>query len=167
MIKNCQNCGATLSLDSYQDTLLCHYCDTVHVPSLREDSAIEKIDGVLAGSSCSLCLKKFSLAKLGEVSFLYCESCKGLLVDQSDLLNLILYVRSSHGKGERFPVSIRQEDLERIVNCPSCREKMHTHEYYGPGDFVVDSCSSCKKVWLDGGELSQAATVRWGGSLWS
>ena len=37
---------------------------------------------------------------------------------------------------------------------------------YGPGNFVIDWCGECSRVWLDGGELDRAATVKWGGTLW-
>jgi Zn-finger nucleic acid-binding protein len=29
------------------------------------------------------------------------------------------------------------------------------HPYYGPGNVVVDSCTTCDLIWLDFGELKQ------------
>lgn len=145
---------------------MCDYCDTVHVPSLREDAIVEKIQNVTVRTNCSLCSTEFSAAKTGQVTFLYCDSCGGMLVNQSDLLSLIKYVRAEQRTKERRPNLISQEELGRSISCPTCQQEMHTHEYYGPGDFVIDSCSNCRKIWLDGGELSKAATVRWGGTLW-
>jgi Zn-finger nucleic acid-binding protein len=32
---------------------------------------------------------------------------------------------------------------------------MEVHPYYGPGNVVMDSCTTCDLVWLDVGELKQ------------
>jgi len=38
----------------------------------------------------------------------------------------------------------------RTLECPRCREPMIVAEYRG---IEIDSCGSCRGVWLDGGEL--------------
>jgi Zn-finger nucleic acid-binding protein len=34
---------------------------------------------------------------------------------------------------------------------------MDVHPYYGPGNVIIDSCTTCDLVWLDIGELKQIA----------
>lgn len=167
MLTNCTNCGANLALERYQDLLTCKYCDTTHVPSLVEDTLIKKLTGVSSNVDCSLCAAELQHAKLGASTFLYCSDCRGLLIDQKELFDLITYVRLEADSSERTPEPIKASDLEREIDCPSCKKCMVAHEYYGPGDFVIDWCSSCNKVWLDGGELARTSNIKWGGSLWA
>ena len=83
-----------------------------------------------------------------------------------DLINIISYCRESSDDTNREPKPIDKLELERAIDCPHCNEQMSAHPYYGPGDFVIDSCGSCLHVWLDNGELGRSSTVKWGGSLW-
>jgi Zn-finger nucleic acid-binding protein len=53
------------------------------------------------------------------------------------------------------PRAIDQREMKRQVRCPSCRQAMDVHPYYGPGNVVIDSCSRCDLIWLDLGELNQ------------
>lgn len=166
METNCENCGATLTLERFEDQLSCQYCDTVHVPSLREDGLVERLDGIASDTACPLCTKNLSHAKIDEWRFLCCPGCRGLLIRRADLLKIILYCRARAKANERKPEPIDATLLTRSIDCPNCAEDMKPHPYYGPGDFVIDSCSQCEQVWLDGGELERSSTVMWGGSLW-
>ena len=166
MKTNCQNCGAALSLKHFQDRLHCTYCETIHIPSLREDELIEKVYDISSELHCPLCKNNLSHAKLGQWRFLYCADCRGLLLEGQDLINIILYCRVSSENTNRLPIPIDPIELERQIHCPDCKEAMSAHPYYGPGDFVIDSCGSCMRVWLDSGELCRSSTVKWGGSLW-
>ena len=55
------------------------------------------------------------------------------------------------------PVPLDRRELQRRINCPSCRTPMDVHPYYGPGNIVIDNCSRCDLIWLDHGELKQIA----------
>lgn len=167
MQTNCENCGGVLTLSHFQDQVSCSYCETVHVPSLCEDSQIEKLSGVFSEWRCPLCTKSLSHARIGSCIFQYCNGCRGLLLEGDDLLELIRYSRSNSRKTDRRPDPIKPEDLARRIECPSCKDVMSAHPYYGPGDFVIDACPGCKRVWLDGGELARSSTVVWGGSIWN
>ena len=163
---NCQNCGAVLSLEQYQDTLHCEFCGTVHIPSLREEQGIEKLQGITSGKDCPLCETDLSHAKLSDWRFHYCSSCRGFLINGADLLKIIRYVRGTAPRMNRKPEPIDPAHLNREISCPHCSEAMSAHPYYGPGDYVIDSCTSCRCVWLDAGELRRSSTVKWGGVLW-
>ncbi|MFK8031987.1 MAG: zf-TFIIB domain-containing protein [Gammaproteobacteria bacterium] len=166
MRTNCENCGSTLVLKRYQDMLMCDYCSTVHIPSLREDAMIKLVDGVTSDFTCPVCTENLSLGKVDEWDLLSCSGCRGLLIKQENFLNIIRYARSGEASLARKPGSAVSLNIERAVNCPDCSTPMATHEYYGPGDFIIDSCSDCRIVWLDGGELDTAVSARWAGTLW-
>jgi len=51
----------------------------------------------------------------------------------------------------------RQKPGERTLNCPSCGQPFLSHHYGGPGNVVIDTCSTCLVNWLDQGELRRIA----------
>jgi hypothetical protein len=60
--------------------------------------------------------------------------------------------RHSGTDGESSPLN--PEELKRLIRCPICHARMDVHPHYGPGAVVIDSCSRCRVVWLDQGELA-------------
>ncbi len=166
MTNNCVNCGARLLIDEYKHRVECEYCQTTHVPSLADDGLLRKLEGAVSTLSCPLCFEGLSHARLDNWALQYCASCHGLLVDGEHLADIIVYCRSDGSEPPRSPDPIDPCDLVREIRCPSCASTMSTHEYYGPGDFVIDSCPTCRHVWLDAGELARSSSVKWGGSLW-
>ena len=166
MQSNCTNCGASLSLDHYEDRLQCNYCQTVYVPSLREDAQIQKLEGVASSTDCPLCFTVLRHARLDRWHFLYCASCHGLLLDAKAFFNIVLYLRRDAVEPYQVPEPIDPHDLERTIRCPDCKNPMLAHPYYGPGNFVIDWCKVCDEVWLDAGKLNKTTQTKWGGSLW-
>ena len=67
---------------------------------------------------------------------------------------LIRLKRAKSGSAPPVPVPFAQDELNRRVKCPSCREPMDTHPYFGGGNAVIDTCDRCFLVWLDAGELT-------------
>ena len=166
MNTNCDNCGGVLTLERYQDRLSCEYCGTVHFPSLAEEGHVRVLDGAVTDVSCPGCERRLSQARIDSWPVLICRGCKGLLVHGENLLRIVLYCRDRTDAVPRAPEPIDPRHLERKLECPRCGGDMLAHPYYGPGDFVIDACIDCREVWLDGGELGRASTVKWGGSLW-
>jgi Zn-finger nucleic acid-binding protein len=62
-------------------------------------------------------------------------------------------MRSNRNQPEIIPPPVRMAEVERQIYCPSCRRKMDTHPYGGPGNVVIDNCPRCKVNWLDHDEL--------------
>ncbi len=166
MLTNCQNCSAPLTLAAYQDQLRCDYCETLHFPSLREDRRIERLDAEPSSARCPTCATRLSHAQIGRWRFVHCSACRGMLIDGDDLLEIVAYCRREAEPVVREPTPIDPEALSRRIACPDCGETMSAHPYYGPGQFVIDSCGDCRRVWLDAGELMEASEAPWAGSLW-
>jgi Zn-finger nucleic acid-binding protein len=87
---------------------------------------------------------------------LHCNSCRGVLIGQEHSRIIIEYRRARASGPPDPPRPLNRADLRRKLHCPRCRRTMQTHPYYGPGNFVIDSCPHCRFVWLDHGELNTA-----------
>ena len=84
-----------------------------------------------------------------------CANCQGFLIDSISLGIIINVLRAEYQGTIDKPVMIDTKELEKIMNCPACFDKMYTHPYHGPGNVVVNSCSGCQLNWLDAGELAK------------
>lgn len=161
---NCDNCGAPLEVSGRLGGLHCSYCDSRH--ALTGDGL--GLDGVvILGSPCDLdcptCGDPLVSALIDDSAVRACPGCYGVAISQPTFGQLVAARRAAYRGPDRRPVPIDPRDLRHDRECPVCREPMEVHPYYGPGNTVIDSCSSCRLVWLDVGELSaieQAVGVR-------
>lgn len=150
----CENCGAPMEMNADRGCFVCPYCETEWAPETN-------IDGVRvlgpADVDCPLCKSKLSKGKLLDYGLLYCQTCKGMLVQMDDLVSLTSDLRASRDAPAYSGKPPDPRDLERHIDCPQCHQEMDTHEYGGPGNVIVDSCESCSVLWLDRGELRRIA----------
>jgi len=151
---NCTNCGAPLTPIQGRDYLACQFCSTFHFPKPLERSA----DGVIplgqrADAECPVCGIALSHGSIERCDALYCEQCRGLLLDGEDFSRVVGRRRAKRTGPCDEPRPLNPEELQRIVNCPVCHRRMDVHPYYGPGNVVVDSCAPCRLIWLDHGEI--------------
>lgn len=167
MKMNCHNCGASLVLDGYVELLECEYCDTLHLPTWKDEAESILLDQVCDLEPCPKCQKNMCKGRIGQCEMKVCSQCRGMLFEASKLMSLIVYLRKDKGYSMREPEPILPEDLKRRILCPECNEQMNVSPYYGPGNFVIDHCKNCRYVWLDGGELHKSVTVHWNGTLWN
>jgi Zn-finger nucleic acid-binding protein len=151
---NCQNCGAPLNVVVGQEYTRCEYCGTFAF--LEDPVPIEEIGDEPAPHRCPLCNVPLVRAQIARWRMWHCTTCRGLLIQRTDFRALVEYKRS-RAFGPPDPIQpFDRSLLERVLHCPVCKEKMETHPYFGPGQFVIDSCIPCEVVWLDYGELRKA-----------
>ena len=151
----CDNCGAPLTLLNRRDYYYCDYCATFHHPPAADAAD----DGVIplgeqTTMPCPVCHVHLSAGTLEGRRVTYCEECRGVFVSSDDFSVIVQTRRSRYAGPPDDPVPIRPEELQRHVECPACGTEMNVHPYYGPGSVVVDSCSRCRMVWLDRGEIA-------------
>jgi Zn-finger nucleic acid-binding protein len=152
---NCTNCAGTLLPVSGRDHCVCEFCSTFHFPQPLKDSADRiKPLGQRSKLDCPVCRKPLSLGSIERVEILYCANCRGLLSICDDFVQIIESRRSKWAGAEDSPQPLDPKELERRIDCPVCRRPMEVHPYYGPGNAVIDSCSRCRVVWLDHGEMA-------------
>jgi Zn-finger nucleic acid-binding protein len=134
----------------------CHYCGSFSFPEAAGDDGIRILGENSESRPCAVCDKPLASALMDETHPVqYCRNCRGVLLLRKSFAAAVEKRRAwaTHPAGP--PVPLNQNELERKVQCPSCKERMTTHPYYGPGNVVIDSCGTCDLVWLDFGELKQ------------
>lgn len=151
-VRNCENCGAPLTLVREHDYLLCDYCKTYYFPQANADG-VRLLGQDEEGRRCPVCQEPLKLASLDELPGLYCGHCRGLLMEQVVFGQLVALRRGrASGPGVQRPPLDRMQ-LERRLRCPNCGQVMETYPYSGPGNIVIDACLRCQAIWLDTGEL--------------
>ncbi len=107
-----------------------------------------------ASCPCAACSVETQFAEIVGIAVVACPDCLGFLSQRRDFSKIIERVRKAY----RGPEKIRpldQVQLRVARKCPTCDKTFETHAYAGPGTTVIDACSQCETVWLDGGELER------------
>jgi Zn-finger nucleic acid-binding protein len=152
MLMDCDNCGAPMALDADRGRFHCDYCGSIRLPD-ESAAGIRVLPGTNPGTDCTICHRPLSRALIDGFRGLYCTQCGGVLLDQAKF-RLIVDRRRARATGPAdTPTQLDRDNLRREILCPECGQIMDTHPYYGPGNFVIDSCSRCNLDWLDYGEL--------------
>ncbi|MGD0014801.1 MAG: zf-TFIIB domain-containing protein [Bryobacteraceae bacterium] len=150
---NCPNCGAAMRLDIGKECLACDYCGSLHFPEPEADG-VSVLDGK-SELNCPICAIPLAEAMISGRPLLYCERCRGMLVTMALFVEIILILRARRTQPPEPQHGFDKRDLQRVVVCPQCGERMDTHPYGGPGRVAIDSCSNCHLNWLDHSELHQ------------
>jgi len=152
---NCLNCAAPLAWTPGSDVLKCQFCGSYR----RLTELAKGVDAVVlldepTGTNCPACQTDLQSAAVDGVAARACSQCHGLLFAADAFAHLVRSRRAAFDGAERLPQPLTPERLTGRVNCPGCTRPMDRHPYGGPGNQVIDCCSSCEIVWLDSGELA-------------
>lgn len=154
---NCRNCGAAMDLLGARRYFFCRHCGSFHFPEPL-DEGVRVLRPDQGPSSCGACKGPLSAATLDEAyDIRYCTRCRGVLLARAHFAEVVERRRAWAASPPVTPSPIDRRDLQRPMTCPACAAAMSTHPYYGPGNVVLDTCSTCDLVWLDYGELTQIA----------
>lgn len=97
----------------------------------------------------------------GNIEVEECSSCKGIWLSKEKLFAIEKCKENDYhetiednkpASEARMEVSISVEK-PRGLNCPSCQSPMVANEHGYFSGIIIDSCLSCRGVWLDRGEL--------------
>ena len=164
----CTQCGGTVDGRILHGRLHCHWCGAQH----RLPDALAGDDRItpLAGTSdrcCPQCGPALSLGLMDEQRVEYCGDCHGVLIPSESFAAVVTQRRAGFRGPDANPTPLDPRELDRIVACPACSLRMETHPFYGPGPAVIDSCSRCRLIWLDRGEMHviESAPGRRGAAL--
>jgi Zn-finger nucleic acid-binding protein len=131
----------------------CTHCGAFHFPEPTSDG-IRALGGARDDLRCPLCHQPLLVATLEErYPAHYCQACRGLLLERASFRGVIQLRRASAAGPGVAPRPLARAELARQVSCPACGQIMDTHPYLGPGNVVIDTCSTCDLIWLDHGEL--------------
>lgn len=136
----------------------CRYCGSFHFLDTPESDGVRILETPQQPRPCPRCSGPLAKAQLDDAHAVECcTTCRGVLLQRPEFAHVV-HTRRTWAVGQPVPPSpLNRSDLERVVTCPSCTQRMATHPYYGPGNVVIDSCDRCDVVWLDYGELKQIA----------
>ncbi len=152
---NCENCGAPTQPVQEKGYFFCTYCGSFQFPSATPEG-IRVLEESPELITCPVCWSTLYRASIDGWPVLHCTNCRGFLSAQSIFINILNYRRANAAGPPGKPKPLNRQDLFREIYCPSCKQRMDTHPYYGPGNFVIDVCLHCGILWLDHGELHQA-----------
>jgi Zn-finger nucleic acid-binding protein len=146
-----------MRLEKDQEHWHCEFCGGLYFPEPNADGV--RLLGEPAGLDCPVCREPLKHAAVESLRVLYCENCRGLLVDTEAFVVLLNTIRGSGRQGSAPPRPLDREELQREIQCPSCGRQMDTHPYAGPGNIVIDNCVRCHHNWLDHAELKRIAAA--------
>lgn len=155
---NCGNCGAPMELFERRRYYFCRYCGTFRFLDGPETDGVQVLSRTEQTRGCPLCGKPMAKALLDQAHAIeFCEACRGALMPRASFAAVVEQRRGWATGAPGPPVPLDRRELDRRLACPSCRNTMDVHPYYGPGNVVIDTCARCDAVWLDVGELKQIA----------
>ena len=136
----------------------CRHCGSFHFIESEAVDGVRLLERRDRARTCPLCEGPLAHSELDERLVVeHCERCRGVLLARTTFGHAVALRRAAATGPGVPPVPIDRRELERHLNCPSCRTRMDVHPYLGPGNIVIDTCSRCDLVWLDRGELKQIA----------
>lgn len=152
---SCESCGANLREHHSHRYLVCDHCDRLHF--LHAGSSADDNVTLLhryVEAECQRCQRDLRHGVIEEVDVLFCDSCRGILIDRSQFQTALERRRSrvTHRGVIGKPVS--PADLASSIACPSCAKKMERYPYLGGGSTVIDACDHCNLIWFDAGEFN-------------
>lgn len=139
-----------MRLEADKDCFTCEYCHSIFFP--EKDAEGVSVLQAESDQNCPICAGPLALAALAKIRIRYCTHCRGMLVPMPAFLPLVEELRAG-SPGSLVPPAPDPSQLHRRIACPQCHQPMDTHFYAGPGNVVIDDCSTCLLNWLDHGEL--------------
>ncbi len=152
---NCKNCAAPLSKTLGPSQMVCVFCHTVQAAT-DVSGVVDRVLplGELLGVHCPSCDTELVTALVDEVSAAHCPGCQGVLFSSTEFRQVVEDRRAAYIGPEIAVTQPHPAEFERQLECPGCHSKMEVHPYYGAGRAIIDSCATCKLVWVDLGELT-------------
>lgn len=123
------------------------------------DQLPESIDRVTplgdeAPTACPKCSSQMELGEMDGSMVVLCSACKGVLIQRAVFQKLMTKRRKSYRGPDETPKPLDLTQMKTRIACPGCGKPMEVHQYYGPGNVVIDSCVQCHFIYLDYGEIS-------------
>ena len=115
--------------------------------------------------TCPRCRSPVTAGDYEGVTLETCERCHGQWLGPEQLKEII----DTHAKAwrtedlqTRRPPGLRgvpMAQLREDLPCPNCGRTMAAFNYGGDTGIILDKCSECGGLWLDGGELEKVQTA--------
>ena len=91
-----------------------------------------------------------------------CDGCAGEWLDADELGHIVKVREVRFNPDERRAIAqaagitgVKLEDVDRDLKCPKCGATTDAINYGGDTGIVIDRCTGCAGLWLDGTELEK------------
>lgn len=150
---NCRQCGAPMKVEEGKNVFHCDYCGCYHFSDKNLDG-VALLDEA-SPYDCPSCGRTLAAAVVNHVRIYSCPNCRGNLIPQSKMHPILRRAKLSDILFEEMTNPPDLSELDRILECVSCRKPMDVYPYGGAGNILIQGCARCGLIWLDFGELSR------------
>jgi uncharacterized protein len=111
---------------------------------------------------CPSCQKTLHTMTYEGIKVETCNACGGEWLDAEELGHVVKAREVRFSAQERQAIAqatsitgVRLSDVDRDLSCPKCDGTTDALNYGGDTGIILDRCTSCHGLWLDGGELEK------------
>jgi Zn-finger nucleic acid-binding protein len=132
----------------------CAHCGTYHFTDTIEADSVRIVGPSADAPRCPVCAGAMAHALLDEHHPIdFCARCRGMLMPRTSFAEVTQRRRAWATSPPTPPSPLDHTALRRRRACPRCGSTFETYAHSGPGNVVIDNCTSCDLIWLDFGEL--------------
>ncbi len=106
---------------------------------------------------CTKCDGNFTKIEYDNIIVMKCDECKAFYIKEA-MFHEITNEPEKYAKVLDDPgYTEYKNDNQTPKTCPECGKKMAQHNFSWDTDIIIDSCDTCRSIWLDHGELNKVA----------
>jgi Zn-finger nucleic acid-binding protein len=111
---------------------------------------------------CPHCRKPLRTITYEGIHIESCDACEGEWLDSDELLHVVQAREALFNEQERNAIAaapsvkgVKLADVDRDLVCPKCGGQTDAVNYGGNTGIIIDRCTGCQGIWLDGSELEK------------
>ncbi len=115
---------------------------------------------------CPSCSERLEEIDYEGIRIETCPKCGGEWLDATELGHVVAAREVRFDENERRAVAaavkitpVNIQDADRDLKCPKCAGRTDALNYGGDTGIVIDKCTCCAGIWLDGDELEKIQMV--------
>lgn len=115
---------------------------------------------------CPNCQSDLQTINYEGIAIETCDKCNGEWLDNAELGKIVRIREVRFDPDERRAIAesttitgVVPEGVDRDLKCPKCDATTDAVNYGGDTGFIIDRCTSCRGIWLDGSELEKIQMV--------
>ena len=115
---------------------------------------------------CPSCSASLSTIDYEGIRIETCSNCQGEWLDSGELRHVVTVREVRFNEEVRRAVAaavkitpVKLAEVDRDLPCPKCGGATDALNYGGDTGIVVDKCTGCGGIWVDGGELEKIQMV--------
>ncbi len=114
------------------------------------------------GMNCPNCSRSLRPIQYEGVEIETCDGCGGEWLDDGELGRIVRLREVRFDEAERRAIAhstaitgVKLADVDRNLVCPKCGGTTDPLNYGGDTGIIIDRCTNCRGLWLDGTELEK------------